>query len=274
MFLAEGFEEVEALAPLDLLRRAGINVKTVGIGGTNINGAHGICVKADMVDSEYNDFDFEMVILPGGMPGTLNLDASDLVHKALACAVKNNAYIAAICAAPSILGKKGLLEGRKATCYPVFEDKLKAAVISKDRVVKDGNIITATGMGVAVDFGLLLVKTLCGEEKARDLGKACGSLALMTSLCRTASGVFNLENGVTVDDLKNTDDAEKYIIPSDDAVSFEKVVLTNDQATRILNGLFDKYPLNDGVYRVYNQTEFWGIGVVQDGILKIKAYVR
>lgn len=109
---------------------------------------------------------------------------------------------------------------------------------------------------------------------ARDLGEKCGSLAVMASLCRTASGIFNLENGVTVEDLKNSDCAEKYVIPSDDAVTFEKVVLTNEQATRILNGLFDKYPLKDGAYRVYNQTEFWGIGLVTDGILKIKAYVR
>ncbi len=109
---------------------------------------------------------------------------------------------------------------------------------------------------------------------ARDLGAACGSLAVMTSLARTESGVFNMENGVTVEELKASSDPEKYIIPSDNAVNFEKVVLTDKQATRILNGLFDKYPLSDGTYRVYNQTEFWGIGVVSEGILKIKAYVR
>ncbi len=109
---------------------------------------------------------------------------------------------------------------------------------------------------------------------ARDLGNACGSLAIMTELTRTQSGVFTMENGVTIDELKASINPEKFIIPSDTAVDFEKVVLTDKQATRILNGLFDKYPLNDGVYRVYNQTEFWGIGVVDGGILKIKAYVR
>lgn len=109
---------------------------------------------------------------------------------------------------------------------------------------------------------------------ARDLAAECDSLAVMTALERTASGVFNLDNGVALDELKKSDNPEKFIIPSDIAVSFEKVVLTAEQATRILNGLFDEYPLKDGYYRVYNQAEFWGIGVVADGILKIKAYVR
>ncbi len=109
---------------------------------------------------------------------------------------------------------------------------------------------------------------------ARDLAEKCNSLAVMTKLTRSESGVFNLENGVTVDELNASTNPEKYLIPSDSAVNYEKVVLTNEQATRILNGLFDKYDLNDGIYCVYNQTEFWGIGVVTDGILKIKAYVR
>ncbi|MBE7087678.1 MAG: hypothetical protein E7369_05220, partial [Clostridiales bacterium] len=109
---------------------------------------------------------------------------------------------------------------------------------------------------------------------ARDLGVATKSMAIMSSLVRTQSGIFNLENGVTVEDLKDSDNPENFIIPSDFAVDYEKVVLTETQATRILNGLFDKYPLKDGVYRVYNCTDFWGIGVVTDGILKIKAYVR
>jgi tRNA pseudouridine55 synthase len=166
--------------------------------------------------------------------------------------------------AKCIDGKRGYQLARKGV---EFELKPKKVTITRFELLER---VSDTDYKFVIDCkGGTYIRSL-----ARDLGKACGSLALMTSLCRTASGVFNLENGVTVDDLKNTDDAEKYIIPSDDAVSFEKVVLTNDQATRILNGLFDKYPLNDGVYRVYNQTEFWGIGVVQDGILKIKAYVR
>jgi 4-methyl-5(b-hydroxyethyl)-thiazole monophosphate biosynthesis len=169
MFLADGFEEIEALCPLDLMRRAGLEVTTVGIGGTFVIGAHGITVTADISEENFTGKDTEMIFLPGGMPGTLNLAASDTVIGAIKKAHENGVYIAAICAAPSILGDMGLLDGKRAVCYPGFEDKLKAAVISKDRVVKDENIITAAGMGVAVDFGLLLVKTLCGEEKAQSV---------------------------------------------------------------------------------------------------------
>ena len=113
MFLAEGFEEIEALCPLDLLRRAGVGVKTVAVGEINVRGAHGINVIADITDVEFSDMCPDMVILPGGMPGTLNLDASAAVHKALDAAASSNAYIAAICAAPSILGNRGMLIGKE-----------------------------------------------------------------------------------------------------------------------------------------------------------------
>ncbi|MBQ1259727.1 MAG: DJ-1/PfpI family protein [Clostridia bacterium] len=169
MFLADGFEEVEALAPLDLLRRAGADVKTVGIGGNVICGAHGIKVYTDMLDSELTDHSAEMIILPGGMPGTLNLASSKTVSLAIECALKNNSYIAAICAAPSILGDRGLLCGKKAVCFPGFEDSMKGAEILNCGVVKDGNIITAAGMGVAFEFGLALVSCLYGKEKADEL---------------------------------------------------------------------------------------------------------
>ena len=118
MFLAEGFEEVEALAPLDLIRRAGLEIKTVGVGAKTVVGSHGIPVVADMTDTDYSDDAPDMVILPGGMPGTKNLDANETAHKAIADAIKNGAYVCAICAAPMILGKLGLLVGKKATCFP------------------------------------------------------------------------------------------------------------------------------------------------------------
>ena len=169
MFLAEGFEEIEALCPLDLLRRAGIEVKTVGIGSQIVCGAHGISVLADMSESEIQSFEADMIILPGGMPGTLNLDASETVHQAIDTATKNGSYIAAICAAPSILGGLGILRGKEATCYPGFEEKLLGAKISDKRVVLDGKVITAAGMGVALDFGLVLVELFCGKEKAETL---------------------------------------------------------------------------------------------------------
>ncbi len=175
MFLAEGFEEVEALAPLDLLRRAGLSVTTVGVGGKTVTGAHGISVLADLADTEYCDDTPEMIFLPGGMPGTLNLAKSEVVQSAIRTAVKTDAYLAAICAAPSILGDLGLLRGKEAIAYPGFEERLVGATVSKKRVVRDGKILTAAGMGVAVEFGLAIVEELLGKQKAEEL--RCAVLA-------------------------------------------------------------------------------------------------
>lgn len=172
MFLANGFEEIEALCPLDLLRRAGIEVTTVGIGGDMIRGAHGITVQADIPEGMFADAAPEMVILPGGMPGSKNLDENRTVNTVLKVAAKRGAYIAAICAAPMVLGHRGLLEGKEAICYPGFEKELTGAKISDKKVVRDGNIITATGMGVALEFGLKLVEVLKGKEVADDLRRA------------------------------------------------------------------------------------------------------
>ena len=169
MFLANGFEEVEALCPLDLIRRAGLDIKTVGVGGSRITGAHGITVEADMTAEELVDEKPTAVILPGGMPGTTNLDASSIVHKSLDDANREGALVAAICAAPMILGKRGDLRGKEAICFPGFEDKLTGAKISSKKVVRDGKIITGKGMGVALDFGLALVAALVSEEKAAEL---------------------------------------------------------------------------------------------------------
>ena len=172
MFLANGFEEVEALCPLDLLRRAGIAVTTVGIGTESVTGSHGITVRADIPDTMYRDSKPEMVILPGGMPGTTNLDASHTVEVALRSAARNGAYLAAICAAPMVLGKRGYLEGKRAICFPGFEGELKGAEIAAERVVTDGKIITAAGMGVALDFGLALVAALKDQATADNLRRA------------------------------------------------------------------------------------------------------
>ena len=171
LFLANGFEEIEALAPLDLLRRAGVEVTTVGVGGEMIRGSHGIVVQADMPDTMYMDTNPEMISLPGGMPGSKNLDESRIVDAAVKTATRKGAYIAAICAAPFILGKRGLLKGKEAICYPGFEEQLTGAKISAEKVVRDGNFITAAGMGVAVDFGLKLVEVLKGAQTAADLRK-------------------------------------------------------------------------------------------------------
>ena len=173
MFIADGFEEIEALCPLDLMRRAGLGVTTVGIGGDLIAGAHQISVKTDISDAHFDrDSDFDMIFLPGGMPGTLNLANSKTVIEAIKKAVENEKYISAICAAPSILGDMGLLEGKEAICYPGFENRLIGASISKQRVVLDGKILTAAGMGAALDMGLKIVEIFCGKQKADALRRA------------------------------------------------------------------------------------------------------
>ena len=172
LFLADGMEEIEALCPLDLMRRAGLSVTTVGVGSTTVTGAHGITVAADISDAEFCDNAPDMVFLPGGMPGTLNLAKSDVVKQVILSAHQSGAYLAAICAAPSILGDMGLLVGKEAICYPGFEDRLVGATISQERVVLDGNILTAAGMGVALEMGLKIVEIFCGAKAAAELRHA------------------------------------------------------------------------------------------------------
>lgn len=171
VFLANGFEEIEALAPVDLLRRCELKVKTVGIGGIIIKGSHGIPIFADMEERELNHFDdIEMIILPGGMPGTLNLEASSKVQEVIDYCANHNILIAAICAAPSIIGRKGLLKGKNAVCAEGFESQLIDANVLSESVCVDGNYITARGAGVSIDFSLKLVEILISEERSNILG--------------------------------------------------------------------------------------------------------
>ena len=171
LFLADGFEEIEALLPLDLLRRAGVRTVTVGLGVREVRGAHGITVLADA--DRVPDGDIDMVILPGGMPGAANLDASDMVTDTLARVSARGGYLAAICAAPMVLGHKGYLKGKRAICFPGFEGELIGADVQNDAfVVRDGNVITAKGMGVALDFGLALVAALKDDATATALRAA------------------------------------------------------------------------------------------------------
>lgn len=166
-FLADGFEEIEALATIDILRRADIPVTTVGVGGNMIRGTHDITVQADMHIDEFEiDENITGVILPGGMPGVKNLYAEERVRDAVSFCVSRDLYVCAICAAPSILGRMGVLMGKHATCYPGFEDELLSAKLSTDKVVVDGKIITAKGAGVALDFGFKIVEQIEGEVKA------------------------------------------------------------------------------------------------------------
>lgn len=172
MFLADGFEETEAIATLDVLRRAELNIKTVSIGKKQVTGNHKITVAADLEEKQVTTNNMDAVILPGGMPGTLNLEKSPIVKASVEYCAKNNLYIGAICAAPSILGHMGLLKGKKATCFPGFEEQLLGAQVINEPVVIDGNIVTGKSMGYATEFGLALVKELKDEHTAQSIRKS------------------------------------------------------------------------------------------------------
>lgn len=168
VLLADGFEEIEALEPIDIMRRAGLDVVTVGIADKMVTGAHGITVAADIGMDGVDVDKLELLMLPGGAGHEL-LDASNDVHYLINTAHAKGVYISAICAAPSIIGKKGLLDGKKATCFPGFERYLYGAEVCADKVVHDGQFITGKGAGAAADFGFKMVELLCGADKAKEL---------------------------------------------------------------------------------------------------------
>lgn len=173
LFLADGFEECEALAPLDILRRADIEVKTVGIGKKQILGAHDVLITADLTEDEVIlDNNLVGIILPGGMPGTLNLENSKTVQKCVEYAYEKGLLMAAICAAPSIFGHKGYLNGKNATAYTSFLKDLEGAKISEEPCVTDGNFITAYGAGAAFEFGFQILSYLKGNDTAENMKKS------------------------------------------------------------------------------------------------------
>lgn len=171
LFLADGFEIVEAMAPIDMLRRAEIDITTVGVTGKTVTSSCNIEVKADITIDEFRYMDADAVIFPGGGDGVMNLEKDSRVQAVIDEAVEDGIYICAICAAPSILGNKGLLKNVEATAFPSFVQFLDGAVLSDRYVVTDGKYITARGAGVSVDFGLEIVKALAGEEKAESIRK-------------------------------------------------------------------------------------------------------
>lgn len=167
VYLANGFEETEAITPIDMLRRAEKKVITVGVGDNVVVSSHGIPVVTDTIVQEAPLTDeLEMIVLPGGMPGTLNLEKSEYVQQAIDFCMEKNLPIGAICAAPSILGHKGILRGRKAVCYQGFEAQLEGAEIGTGAVAVDGNIITARGAGVAMQFALALVEKAVSKAES------------------------------------------------------------------------------------------------------------
>lgn len=173
VFLAEGFEEIEAVATIDLLRRAGLATHIVAVGlDALVTGAHGLAIQADLSISEVYSDDVQAVVLPGGLPGVTHLGQSQRLEQLLREAHQAGKLIAAICAAPSILGERGFLQGEEAIAYPGFEDKLTGARIATAPVVKSGHFITAKAAGYTLDFALAIITELVGEDKAKEVASA------------------------------------------------------------------------------------------------------
>ena len=172
IFLADGFEEVEALTVVDLLRRAGIEIPMISISKSlEVTGAHQIRVMADGLFDDTSFDDADLLVLPGGLLGTNNLMDYEGLDKLLMEFNKKKKNIAAICAAPSILGSKGLLAGKQSTCYPGFEDRLTDSIVVNEDVVEDGNVVTSKGLGTAIDFSLALIKKLMGKDVSKKIAK-------------------------------------------------------------------------------------------------------
>lgn len=173
LFLAEGFEEIEAIAPIDIFRRAGFDTVTVSVmDKKEVTAAHQVTVSADAMFDELDFSDADLLFLPGGMPGTLNLNAHDGLKALILQQLNAHKAVAAICAAPTILGGLGLLENKEAICYPGFESQLTGAILSEKSIVRSGLIHTAKGPGVAIDFALSIVTELKNKEAAAQLATA------------------------------------------------------------------------------------------------------
>ena len=171
LFLADGFEETEALTTVDILRRGGVEVLTVAVGSKDnvVCSSHGIKVVADKHEDRLDKKNLTGIVLPGGMPGTLNLEKSLVVNEYIRYCCDNNLIMGAICAAPSVLGKMGILNGRKATCFPGFEKYLTGAECTQSFAVTDGNIVTGKGMGATIPFALQLLVLLKNKETAENV---------------------------------------------------------------------------------------------------------
>ncbi len=172
ILLGTGFEEMEAIAPLDLMRRAGIDVLTVGINGKTVYGSHGIGITADITIGEMDLTDLEMIVLPGGLGGVASARACPEALNALKFAWENEKYVAAICAGPTVLADLGITSGKNATCYPGCENGMADAKIVADAAyIRDGKLITGTSAGCAIPFGLALIEALKGSETAAKIAK-------------------------------------------------------------------------------------------------------
>ena len=171
MLLGTGFEETEAIAPLDLLRRAGVEIQTVGLNGKVIYGSHGIGVEADIEIRQLDLTALEMIILPGGLGGVASIRACDAAMEAVRFAWENGKYTAAICAGPTVLADLGIVDGKNATCYPGCEENMGSANMVEAAAVADGKLITGTSAGCAIPFGLALIAALKGQEESDRIAK-------------------------------------------------------------------------------------------------------
>lgn len=167
--LGTGFEEMEAVVPCDLLRRAGVETRFVGIGALEILGSRGITVKADCTETEAKWDEAEMIVLPGGLGGVASIQGSNVVMDAVKKAYKDGRFVAAICAAPTILAKLGFTDGKKACCYPGMEEEMGGALMENCGSIRDGKIITGRAAGSAFEFGLTLIETLCGKSRSEQI---------------------------------------------------------------------------------------------------------
>jgi protein deglycase len=171
LFLAEGFEEVEAITPADFLRRSGVDLILAGVTGKSVTGAHGIKIECDIEVSQLTG-EIDGVVIPGGMPGAANIASDEKTMNIIAAALDSGAMVGAICAAPAVvLGAKGLIEERKFTCYPSFETSFSGSVFSEERVVINGNLITSRGPGTAAEFSEALIEYLCGKDQRDQIHK-------------------------------------------------------------------------------------------------------
>lgn len=173
VFFAEGYEEIEALTVVDICHRCGLDVELVSImGEIPVKSSHGVVVETDKTFEQADFSEYDMLVLPGGMPGTKNLEAHEGLMARIDEFYASGKYIAAICAAPSIFGHRGILKGRRACCYPSFESHLEGAEVTKGPVELSDNVITSRGMGTAIDFGLAIAAVFAGKEKAEELAAA------------------------------------------------------------------------------------------------------
>lgn len=172
VFFAEGYEEIEALATVDICRRCGLEVDMVSVyGQKSVKGSHGIVVEMDKTFDQMDFSEYDMLVLPGGKLGTENLEAHQGLMEQIDAFYQEGKYIAAICAAPSIFGHRGILKGRNACSYPSFESHLEGAQITPGPVEISDHVITSRGMGTSIDFGLAIAEVFCGKEKAQEMAK-------------------------------------------------------------------------------------------------------